>query len=163
MSTPQFHNIFGQYDKKLTKNVIKRVVVEPFSDRIMARQEGECFEVHVYREDSETLRKICRIFTSLFKKDKIVSLPLKDYLADPLSDFAKFLASVPVKGELSEEIEDLEEIKRKCSMLDIRFDFYQLQEINQALRDKQPIFMDRYLKIISGLVEKAVVDVGSRR
>ncbi len=35
VQSPQYNNFFKEFDKKLTKNILKRCVVEPFNERIM--------------------------------------------------------------------------------------------------------------------------------
>jgi len=37
IQTPQYNNFFKEFDKKLSKNVLKRCVVDPFSERIMKK------------------------------------------------------------------------------------------------------------------------------
>lgn len=35
IQSPSYNNFFKEFDKKLTKNILKRCIVEPFADRIM--------------------------------------------------------------------------------------------------------------------------------
>ena len=35
IQSPTYNNFFKDFDKKLTKNILKRCIVEPFADRIM--------------------------------------------------------------------------------------------------------------------------------
>ena len=37
VKSPQFNNFYREFDKKLTKNVLKRCVVDPFTERIMKK------------------------------------------------------------------------------------------------------------------------------
>ena len=34
---PQYNNFFKEFDKKLTKNILKRCIIEPFAERIMKK------------------------------------------------------------------------------------------------------------------------------
>jgi len=37
VKSAQFNNFFKEFDKKLTKNVLKRCVIDPFTERIMKK------------------------------------------------------------------------------------------------------------------------------
>ena len=37
VDSPQYKNFFKEFDRKLSKNVLKRCIVEPFSERIMRK------------------------------------------------------------------------------------------------------------------------------
>lgn len=41
LTTAAYHNYFKKYDKKLTKNIVKRCVIEPFSDKFMKSKEQQ--------------------------------------------------------------------------------------------------------------------------
>lgn len=41
IQSPSYNNFFKEFDRKLTKNILKRCIVEPFADRIMRKKVRE--------------------------------------------------------------------------------------------------------------------------
>ena len=58
VKSPQFNNFFKEYDKKLTKNVLKRCVIDPFTERIMRKDatEEEKNELEIIVENEENIK-----------------------------------------------------------------------------------------------------------
>jgi deoxyhypusine synthase len=45
LSTPSYNNYFKVHDKKLTKNTIKRCVVDPFCEKFMKVNDSKIVEI----------------------------------------------------------------------------------------------------------------------
>ena len=64
LHSPKYINFYKKYDKKLTKNMIKRCFVEPFSDKFM-KYDGDdphSFELARFKSHPNVLEKINSIF-----------------------------------------------------------------------------------------------------
>ena len=48
LHSPLYHNFFKSKDKKLTKNMVKRCVVDPFRDKFMKKREDSTYEISRY-------------------------------------------------------------------------------------------------------------------
>ena len=165
IQSPQYHNFFKEFDKKLTKNILKRCVVEPFNDRIMKKSqrpnsEGnmvEATEVEFCPED--TIEMLNTLLKELFKIDKFISNSLKEWISVPLVAYIEFLkGSNELKIKFQQDVLTLSEFARKSSMLDDVFDYYNKDQLFSFFKNKQPHNIERYVKILAGLTTKAIQD-----
>jgi hypothetical protein len=53
---------------------------------------------------------------------------------------------------VSQDIEVLEQFARKCSMLDDAFDYFNREQILNLFKNKQPHQIERYVKVLTGLI-----------
>ena len=55
--SPQFANFFKAFDKKLSKNVLKRCVIDPFTERIMKKSisPDEKDEIEILAQDPQII------------------------------------------------------------------------------------------------------------
>lgn len=64
IGSPQYNNFFKEFDKKLTKNLLKRCIVDPFAERIMKKVQQpsdgetavELAEIQFFENDEETIK-----------------------------------------------------------------------------------------------------------
>ena len=53
LHSPHYINMFKKYDKKLTKNMVKRCIIEPFCDKFLKRRDlTEQFEIARFKSTS---------------------------------------------------------------------------------------------------------------
>ena len=93
VQTAQYNNYFKEFDKKLTKNILKRCVVEPFAERIMQKvttEEGDnetgLGEIRLFEHDESTIQQLNEVLKGLLKMNGVQGLTgnLKDWLSVPL-------------------------------------------------------------------------------
>jgi hypothetical protein len=70
LQTPTFINFYKKYDKKLTKNMAKRCIVEPFCDKIMKNTNGAgggvaSFEITRFKDQTHVFETMNKTFIQL--------------------------------------------------------------------------------------------------
>ena len=155
--SPQFANFFKAFDKKLTKNVLKRCVIDPFTERVMKKpiSPDQKDEIEILAQDPQVIDQINEVLKKLISINAVLTNNLKDWLCSPLVKYINFL-----KGshhlQVAEDILILEEFARKCQMLDEAFDYYNREQLQHLLKNKQPHQIERYIKILTGLVSQGI-------
>ena len=89
VQSPQYNNFFKEFDKKLTKNILKRCVVEPFNERIMkkclrSKSENEqvlMTEIELYEREDAVIGAMNNMLKELFKIDKFITDSLKELMS----------------------------------------------------------------------------------
>lgn len=93
----------------------------------------------------------------LLKIDKLISNSLKDWISTPLADYINYLKkSELLKIKFQQDTLILEQFARNCQLLDDVFDYYNKDQIFNFFKNKQPHNIERYVKVLTGLVSKAI-------
>ena len=76
-------------DKKLTKNILKRCIVDPICERLLKQQhnvdEAAASEIEAfYGSNSKVLQAFNRVLVSLSQVNSLLTPNLKEWLALPL-------------------------------------------------------------------------------
>ena len=92
-------NFYQTLDKKLTKNLLKRCVVEPFTEKLMKKtiEDGK-FEMQRYVTHIATIDNLNKTLC-LISKEGLLSNHLKIVLRGALGEYIQFLEE---KGNLKE-------------------------------------------------------------
>ena len=87
--------MFSKMDKKLTKNLLKRCMVDPLTERLLARQHHvkastvpdakPITELEAYHaDDKETLAKFHNVIKMLLRQHAMLTPTLRENLVHPL-------------------------------------------------------------------------------
>ena len=74
--SPQFANFFKAFDKKLTKNVLKRCVIDPFTERIMKKSipPDQKDEIEILAQDPQVINHINENVSELWRLETTFSI-----------------------------------------------------------------------------------------
>lgn len=67
IKSAQFNNFFKKFDKKLTKNVLKRCVINPFTERIMKKASSpeEKDEIEILAANEQNIKALNKVLINL--------------------------------------------------------------------------------------------------
>jgi hypothetical protein len=100
--SPAYHNYYSNYDKKLTKNIVKRCVIEPFVDKFMKKKESQGYEIGRFKEQLVTLNTLHKALITVGQQDLLTDT-LKEKLKPALRDYLNFLEADPTLCEQFKE------------------------------------------------------------
>ena len=159
MHSPLYINMFKNKDKKLTKNMIKRCVVEPFCDKIMKNNESNGFEISRFNSQTHIFKNLNEIFIQLDKFDLLTDalmFNLKAYLESYLT----YIESEPeLKTAISEiEFASLRALLIKCKYANEEIDPKNKMQVLKLFNGKKIQKMSKYIKELLNLNQQIQAD-----
>jgi len=114
-------------------------------------------EIQFFENDEAAIQQMNDVLKALLKINQGLTSNLKDWLAVPLLNYLDFLKnSENLKIKFQQDTLILTDFARKCQMLDDIFDYYNKDYMHNFFKNKQPHNIERYIKVINGLVEKGI-------
>jgi len=77
IQTPQYNNFFKQFDKKLTKNLLKRCVIDPLATLVSSHP----------IKDKALIVALNNLLEELMSVNQLLTPNLKDWLREPLKKY----------------------------------------------------------------------------
>lgn len=156
--------MFQKSDRKLTKNLYKRCIVDPLAERLLFRQHHvelstvpdakPVTELEAYHsDDQETMSKLHKLVKLLARQHAQLSATLKDNLVQPMQNYRGLLEG---RKDVDEQLSTVNELLQKCELVDDAFDYYSKDGILSFFKNKQLFKVDRYLIVVNGLLLKLV-------
>ena len=111
-------------------------------------------EIELYLDEEELLSKFNGVLVKLLRMNQGLTQNLKDWLAEPL----KYYVGLMKRSRVIEQSEvlDIQELARKCQLLDDHFDYFDKEALLQLFKNKVPLKIEQYVKVLGGLLSKTI-------
>ena len=81
--------MFQKQDKKLTKNILKRCIVEPLVERLLSKQVNDGSQLvteieALYGDSIDIIQSFTRVLLALMRSSQMLTPTLKDMLSQPI-------------------------------------------------------------------------------
>ena len=113
LSTPSYTNYYKVHDKKLTKNTIKRCVIDPFCEKFMKMSDNQVVEIARFVSQPSVFENLNATLIDIDEHNflsETLKSDLKPFLRDYVSLIETDLAKIP-EGQLSK----LHNLLTKCN------------------------------------------------
>ncbi len=148
LHTPQYINFFKNYDKKLTKNMVKRCVVEPFCDKFLKAKMGEEPEIARWKE-GVAIEQVGKLLIEVNQYDMLTE-NLREVLKEGLDSFMDLInKDAVIKAKFTEaDIKALQDLQAKCRLADTDVVLEQNTKVAllQRFSNKKVNHMPKYVK-----------------
>jgi len=147
VQSAQFNNFYKCFDKKLTKNILKRCIVDPFDS------------VNFSSFKADDIKTVNRVLAKILDAHHMLTQNLKDWLRDPVRKYVQILSD-----KNHPQFEEISALAEKCKLSNVTFDLYSLDGITDLFKNKQPHKIEKILQVLHSLCDKAFPEntVGQR-
>ena len=155
MQTPVYANFYANYDRKLSKNLVKRCFLEPFSDKFLKTDEST-FELARFKTYPNIFATLNDIFKDLDERN-MLSESQKSELKPYLETYLAFMENEPLLQATMTPVQMLQvrTILTKCKYAAAdELDMNNMVAIDKLFSQKKLPKMSRYINEIVALTQR---------